>query len=49
MRNIFLVAIGILVVVSLRSHGLDCPVSHLAVGHSGPGYESQTAAFFDMR
>ena len=48
MRNIFLVAIGILA-VSKRSHGLDCPDTRLAVGDSGPGYESQTAALFDVR
>jgi hypothetical protein len=47
MRDIFLVAIGILA-ASLRSHGLDCPVSHVAVGHSGLGYGSRTAAFFDV-
>ena len=48
MRNISLVGIGILG-SSLRSYGLDCPVSHLAVGHSGPVNESQMAAFFDVR
>jgi hypothetical protein len=47
MRSIFLVAIGILA-VSLHSYGLDCSISHLAVGDSGPGYEPQTAAFFDV-
>lgn len=47
MRNIVLVAIGILV-VSLDSYGLDCPMFYLDVGHSGPEYESQTAAFFDV-
>ena len=47
MRNIFLVAIRILA-SSVRSYGLDCPVSHLAVDHSGPVNESQMAAFFDV-
>jgi hypothetical protein len=48
MRKILLIAIGILA-SPVRSYGLDCPVSHLAVGHFGPGYESQTTALFDVR
>ena len=48
MSYIFSLAIAI-PVESLRSYGWDCPASQLAVGPSGPGYESQKAAFFVVR